>query len=310
MKKGFVCMVVLSMILCSFSLSSCISEDNSNSTNNDNTSNVGNSVDDGNENSSDISTKKSLKVTDFSIEDFVWETIPSKYNGVDCYTFSLVNNSAYDIIGVCFTYKVKNNVADNELVVFDEFMKAHDGYIKENDSPRNVTLHGSKDSLVSKGEQLTGLRFTVGYKDWSWYDYPTDEQFKLMEPEELEIGVIGEDNTFYIAYYDFEDDEWVLDENTVPADTWSKTEISEQICKPIEKHHIVVTDEEERFKVYSYGVTRDNYGQYIESIKNLGYEEESYSSAFFKGKSTDGNIIELWYYADEERLSISIDKNG
>lgn len=70
-----------------------------------------------------------MKVNDLSINDFEWETKRTKYNGADCYSFTLTNNSEYDIINVEFTYKVKDDVNDSDLVVYNEFMKKHDRFI-------------------------------------------------------------------------------------------------------------------------------------------------------------------------------------
>lgn len=252
--------------------------------------------------------KRVLKPSDLSIADFVWETVPAKHNGYDCYSFSLVNNSDYDIISVEFTYKVKDNVTDDELLVYDEFMKDHDGYIEKDDSPKDVILRGSKDTLVLKGEQLTGLRFAVGFKDWVWYDYPTEEQFRLMEPKELVIGVVGTNDVLYIAYYNFVNKTWVLDDETLAVDTWSKKEIAQKIGKPQEDHHIVLRDEENAFRVYSYGITAEEYSHYVSEIKNAGFEEEYASSAYFKGKDAEGFIVVLDYDESEERLYISLKK--
>ncbi len=182
----------------------------------------------GKNNSNGILGNKSLKASDLSIEDFKWETVSGKCDGYDCYVLSLTNNSKYDIIGVNFSYKVKDEVTDSQLNVYEEFMKEHDGYIDENDSPKNVTLIGEKNKLVQKGEQLTDLRFTVGYEDSAWYDYPTDEQFNLMEPKELQLGVISE-NKLYIAYYSFKDKSWKLDQNTADVDTWPNTDIAKKL---------------------------------------------------------------------------------
>lgn len=210
----------------------------------------------GKNNSNGILGNKSLKASDLSIEDFKWETVSGKCDGYDCYVLSLTNNSKYDIIGVNFSYKVKDEVTDSQLNVYEEFMKEHDGYIDENDSPKNVTLIGEKNKLVQKGEQLTDLRFTVGYEDSAWYDYPTDEQFNLMEPKELQLGVIS-GNKLYIAYYSFKDKSWKLDQNTADVDTWSNTDVAKKISKPNEKHHVIITDDEDEFKIYSYGITKD-----------------------------------------------------
>ena len=249
-----------------------------------------------------------LDTSDLSIDDFEWETKPSKHNGEDCYSFSMVNNSDYDVIAVEFTYKVKSDANDTELEVYKEFMGDHEGYIEETDSPKDVILRGSKNTLVSKGEKLTNLRFTIGFKNWSWYDYPTEEQFNLMEPKEMQIGIVGEDNKLYIAYYDFEDNAWMLDEKTQSVDIWSTKEIAKKISKPAESHHIVITDQEDRFKANSYGITDEEYNQYIEDIKALGFKEEDSSSSFFTAKNADGYTVDLWYYSEDGRMSIGIGK--
>lgn len=115
----------------------------------------------------------------------------TKYNGADCHSFSLTNNSDYDIIAVEFTYKVKNDV-------------------------------------------------------------------------------------LYIAYYDFEDDSWILDENTKTVDTWSEKEIANRISRPNEDHHIVTTDDEDEFEAYSYGIEEDEYDQYIHQHLSLQNEKNYY----------------------------------
>ncbi len=261
----------------------------------------------GKENSNGILGNKSLKASDLSIEDFKWETVSGKCDGYDCYVLSLTNNSKYDIIGVNFSYKVKNGVSDSELSVYDEFMKNHDGYIEENDSPKNVTLIGEKNKLVQKGEQLTDLRFTVGYEDSAWYDYPTDEQFNLMDPKELQLGIIS-GNKLYIAYYNFTTKSWKLDQNTTDADTWPDSEIAKKISKPNEKHHVIITDEKDEFKIYSYGITENIYEEYIDSLKSKGFvQDESYTS-HFEGKDENGYEVTVWFNDTEESLSIRIDK--
>ena len=83
------------------------------------------------------------KTIDLSIDSFEWETNRTKYNDTDCYSLSLTNNSDYDIITVEFTYKVKDNVNDSDLAVYDEFVKAHAGFNK--DSPKDVVLIGNKN---------------------------------------------------------------------------------------------------------------------------------------------------------------------
>lgn len=258
-------------------------------------------------NSNNILGNKSLKASDLSIEDFKWETVSGKCDGYNCYVLSLINNSKYDIIGVNFSYKVKDEVTDNQLNVYEEFMKEHDGYIDENDSPKNVTLIGEKNKLVQKGEQLTDLRFTIGYEDSAWYDYPTDEQFNLMEPKELQLGLIS-GNKLYIAYYSFKDKSWKLDQNIVDVDTWPNTDIAKKISKPNEKHHVIITDDENEFEIYSYGITKDIYKEYTETLKANGFIQDEDYSTYYEGKDKDGYEVTVWFNNIEESLSIRIEK--
>ena len=258
-------------------------------------------------NSNNILGNKSLKASDLSIEDFKWETVSGKCDGYNCYVLSLINNSKYDIIGVNFSYKVKDEVTDNQLNVYEEFMKEHDGYIDENDSPKNVTLIGEKNKLVQKGEQLTDLRFTIGYEDSAWYDYPTDEQFNLMEPKELQLGLIS-GNKLYIAYYSFKDKSWKLDQNTADVDTWSNTDVAKKISKPNEKHHVIITDDENEFEIYSYGITKDIYKEYTETLKANGFIQDEDYSSYYEGKDKDGYEVTVWFNNIEESLSIRIEK--
>ena len=293
MKRKFVFLLAIVLFISCIALLGC-----------SNSSNVGS---DSNDSILDIHLN-SLSASDLSIEDFKWETVPAKYNGKNCYAFSLTNNSDYDIIAVEFTYKVKDDVTDSALSVYDEFMNEHEDYIEKTDSPRDVILRGSKDVLVVKGEKLTDLFFTVGFQRWAWYDFPTKEQFELMEPKEMQLGVVGEDNTLYIAYYDFVNKIWMLDNKTVPADTWSDSEIAQQISRPIEGHHIVITDEQDEFEVCSYGVTLDAYNQYVEELKKAGFNEKSSTSSGFEGRNAEGYSVDIWYYDDNEKLDISIEK--
>ncbi len=311
MKKIMSVLCAIVMLVSCVLLQGCGSDITTNNTDvNNDSGNVNNIPEDTDNDGGAEIIEEALKATDLSIESFAWETVQSKYNGVDCYSFSLKNNSDYDVIAVEFTYKVRDDVADSDLAVYSEFMKDHEGYIEENDSPRDVVLRGSKNEFIAKGEELTNLRFAVGYKNWVWYDYPTNEQFKIMEPQEMQIGIVGKNNVLYIAYYDFENNSWMLDEKTQNVDTWSEKEIAQKISKPAENHHIVTEDEEDEFKFVSYGITADEYAQYVEEIKKAGFEEENSSSLRFEGTNEDGYEVEMWYYVEESRLSVGIEKKA
>ncbi len=249
-----------------------------------------------------------LDVNSLSIDDFEWNTEPSKCSGLNCYVFKIKNNSDYDIVAVDITYKVKDDVSKSDLKVYRDFMKEHDDYIDEDASLNDVTLHANKSTLIEKKETFDGLKLTVGFKELYWYDYPTEEQFELMEPSELELAIIY-GNKAYVAYYDFIKKDWKLDNKTVVADEWSNTEIAKTLPKPKEKHHIVRLDKDDEYEIYSYGITENDYKSYVEEVKNAGFEGEGDSVSYFKGKNKDGYMIKIYFYDIEKRMSISIEKD-
>ena len=248
---------------------------------------------------------KSLSTSDLSINSFIWKTEASKCYGSNCYVFSLENNSEYDIIGVDITYRVKDSVTEEQLKVYDSFMKEHDGYIEEDDSPKDITLRGSSNTLLTKGENVSNIILSIGFKDWSWYTSPTAEQFDLMEVKELQIGVIGKDNKLYIAYYDFVSNNWKFDTVKKDVDTWSNSSLAKMLEKPNDKHRIITKDEDDDFSFYSYGITKDTYKQYVDNIKALGFEDEYPTSTYYSGENSDGYNIRVDYSEENNRMYVN-----
>ncbi len=251
---------------------------------------------------------KSLKASDLNIDDFVWKTekMTCSY-GYSCYGLTLTNNSKYDLIGLDFTYKVKDSVSDSELEIFRDFMNDHDGYIDEDDSPRDVTLRDTVNTMILAGETYSHLSFTVGFKQYSWYDYPTDKQFDLMEPKELQIGVIS-DGTLYIAYYDFVSKSWRIDDETAKVDNWPNTEIAKLIVKPETKHFVVRTDKEDEFKFYAYGFDKDGFKAYYEKVKESGFVDDDPGSINYNAEK-DGYEVDIWFDDKEKSISVTIEKD-
>lgn len=250
-----------------------------------------------------------LNPKELSIDDFKWETQKSKCDGNDCYVLSLYNKSKYDIIGVYFSYGVKSGVSKSDLRVYDEFMSEHEGYIDNGDLYENITLIGKKNEFIKKGEKLTDLRFAVGYENNAWYDYPTDDQFDLMEPKELQLGIVSGDK-LYISYYDFQKKSWKIDEKRIDVNSWSSKEIGKQLSKPNNVYTIVRVDDEDEFEVYLYCVSQDMYYEYVDELKSFGYHEEDFSEYGFEGVNSLGYHIDVSYTKKEERLFVRIDKKN
>lgn len=252
---------------------------------------------------------KGLKASDLVIGDFDWAMEKTRINGKECYAMSLTNNSKYDVIGVQIRYKVRDDATEEQLKVFDDFMKDHEDWIDEDETTKDITLIGGCNKLVKKGDTINKIVVAIGMDNLYWYDRPDETQFNLMEPETMEIGVIGEDNRLYIAYYDFEDEPWVLDEESKELNTWYKNELSNKTPKPTSDYYVVTSDEDdETVSFIVYDVTKEDFKGYVETVKTAGYTvdaPENYTISYM-AEDNDGNNISIWYYDDEARMSVKV----
>lgn len=251
---------------------------------------------------------KELEVKDLSIDDLNWETKPGVYNGKECYEFTLTNNSQYDVIGVEIDYKTKGSSSETDLKLFDDFMKEHDGYIKETDSAKDVTLIGSLNKLIKKGEKADGVRPTIGFKTWSWYSYPTKEQFELMEPSQLQIGIVGNNKKLYIAYYDFTNKSWSLDDSVVDLNTWPENELSKKLKQPDCEYFVLRSGKADTsINLVVYGVDAEFFKEYVKSVQDNGFTVNAPEKfeTYYTAKDEDGNNISVEYLKAEDRIIIS-----
>ena len=88
----------------------------------------------------------------------------------------------------------------------------------------------------------------------------------------------------------------------------AKYRYCKKISKPNEKHHVIVTDDEDEFKIYSYGITKDIYIEYTETLKTNGFVQDEDYSSHFEGKDENGYEVTVWFDDIEESLSIRIEK--
>ena len=161
---------------------------------------------------------KRLSTKDLSINDFECITEKTYINGEKVYTTTLSNNSNYDLIGVEIRFGIKEEVNEEQLKVYSDFVDKHKEYMDDK-TLHDLTLTGSIMKLVKAGEMNDSLVLFNGIDNLYWYELPTDEQFNLMEAKELQLGLIGKDKILYLAYYDFKNDSWALDKNTKELNT-------------------------------------------------------------------------------------------
>lgn len=257
---------------------------------------------------------KELKTSDLSIEDFVIETGKTKKYGEEYYYATFTNNSKYPVVAFQIDYEPKDSITESELSVFDDFMKEHYDWI-ESDDLTGIILRASGEKFVEKENSIEKAEINIGYEEYSWYNTPSKEQFELMEPKELQIGVIGENDVLYIAYYNYNEKEWLIDEESKQLNEWPKTEIAKKVIKPECKYTLLDSDidDEEEIDFDCYGINKEKFKLYIKTLQDAGYEVEdtngSYSYYYDSVETSDGYELTIDYDYDEEKLSIELSKN-
>ena len=191
-------------------------------------------------------------------------------------------------------------------------MEKHEEWFDEDETIRDISLVGSEIKLTRSGETLKPITITIGIGKTAWYDSPDTTQFNLMEPEILELGII-KDDILYIAYYDFTDNSWALDEETVQLNLWSENEFAQKITKPTCDYYHTTSDldDQESIRFTVYGITKDYFEEYVEEMKKIGFSidaDDDYDT-YFTAKDEGGNEISVSYYEDGAAFSVDISLN-
>ena len=258
------------------------------------------------------SITQAITENSLNIDDFIWNVEQTKKSGKDIYTFSLTNNSKYELLGAEINYKTKAGLTPEQLSLFDDFKAKHESYFKDGQTTADVTLIGKKETYIPTSGSANGIPVTIGVGNYSWYDSPTKEQFDLMEPNELVLIVVGSDDVAYPAYYSFADKKWKIDSKTVKLNNWPDSELAKLIPEPKDYNYKMTLAYEDHIAADVYGVTDEYFKSYVEQLKEKGFTEDideynSDSYSRWEAKDKNGNKVSLEYHNDTHILRIHLD---
>ena len=142
-------------------------------------------------------------------------------------------------------------------------MKEHKDYIDEEESVKDVMLRGDSKKYIKPGETVSDVPLAIGIGDYTWGDVPDEDQFELMKPEELAVGIVDGDK-LYLAYYDIPDDKWKVDAQTADLNKWPKAEVGKLVPKVKGKTFISESfDDINSVDVEVYGATKEDFEAYV-----------------------------------------------
>ena len=121
-----------------------------------------------------------------------------------------------------------------------------------------------------------------------------------MEPDMLTLAVIGKDSVTYIAYYDFINESWSVESGDKEVNKWPETESTSLVEAPECKVYLVTTDEDDEDLFFNaYGMSEDEFDQYVEDLKEKGFTEDVYESEkYYSADDKAGNSVSIDYDED------------
>lgn len=226
----------------------------------------GTTGDDGSNGSDSTTSNDTIKISD--IEWNVESTITDGERGLE---FNYTNNSDYIITYFEISFVQTDEVTDEQVESFyTNIQKKYDfddeviDGLKE-DYSDGIEMHAYIDLIADVGEKLTGsIYYFQGY-----YYMNDSDQYALGEPDMATIKYIS-NGSIYTEYYDFQDDNYVLDGNVDIADelatlSYDLVNYIPELGMPIIE---IINDSEDKI---TYGMDSEEYKTYITACDEAGY---------------------------------------
>lgn len=251
--------------------------------------------------STNVNKKDAIK-----IEDIDWNVTEGVMDGERFISFNYVNNSAYTIMEIELVFKQKEGTTTEQLSVFNELKEDREW---TDEDVQNIYILGFNSKFADPGEQVSDSPCVI---DGTYTLVENMAQYEIMEPNMMTIGYIGDDGKGYIEYYDFGSKSYgSSSRGAQDLQQWSTTEISGLLPKAKFRAVSVDTDEKDSFSFSAYGVSREEYQEYVNSVKEKGFiTEESEESNSYSASNTDGIVVDISYTAVKETITVSIDKEN
>ena len=249
----------------------------------------------------DFSAKDALK-----IEDIDWNIVESTLDGQSIVSFNYKNKTKYTILDVEMKFVQKEGTTKIDRSVFDDLKKS-DYWTDEKIS--EIYIMGYNRKCAKPGESVGDSPCNIN----GTYTLVSDiDQFDVMEPDSVEIAFIGKDGLCYTVYYDYKSQ--TFSESTLGGKNiheWSESELSKKLPKEKFTAVVVTTDKDDCFSFKAYDISRNDFENYIESLKNNGFDIiKNDGSNSFNAKDSDGAEVSFNYVPLEECMGGKIELKG
>lgn len=243
----------------------------------------------------EFSAKDAIK-----IEDIDWHTTESILDGDRIVSFNYTNNSKYTILDVEMTFKQKPDVTKEQLAVFDDYIELHqysDEEIKE------IYILGYNRKVAEPKETVSDSPCCIN----GTYSYVESvAQLDIMEPDMVTIVFEGKDKKGYTVYYDFNSQTYSESSKSgIDLHQWSDSGMAKLIPKMKAPAVIVSSDREDYFFFNAFGVSQNDFKEYVEAVKEKGFNFVEYENdTQFRAVNGDSIEFSCTYTPLDEELAV------
>ena len=133
-------------------------------------------------------------------------------------------------------------------------------------------------------------------------------QLEIMEPDMGTIAFEGKDKKGYTIYYDFKSKTYSeATQNGIDLHQWSDSEFAKQLPKMEAAAVTVNRDDEKEFYFLAFGISKNNYTDYVNTVKQNGFDNVEYEKdRQFKAQNAVGTVVTCTYTPIDEELSVRL----
>ena len=224
------------------------------------------------------------------------------------YTLTLNNKSPYPLLSTEIIYKTKETASDKALKQFNEFKTKHKKYIQQDEDNRNIILIGRSEAYVKPGKSVNDIPVTIGIHSMTWYDTPNYDQFVLMRPDTLSLGLV-KDNVLYHCQYSFTDNTWTVEENTQKLNNWPSTELTALVPKPAasDYYRLKTGEKDDYLSFTAYGLSEADYNNYVQAVQDAGFvRKKDKRKRSYSAEDKKGNAIDILYDKTTWNMEVNV----
>lgn len=238
-----------------------------------------------------------------TVDEIDWVLKPYLSEGnTEHVSFDYMNNSDYTIASVEMKWQLKEDMQETLLT---EFNTLQEDLELSDEEMTNLYIGVKNRKICEPGASVENSGCT--FNSWRYVEPDYMGIFELMTPDAMTVSYL-KDGEIYTVKYDYSNDLYMEGDSTL-AYSWPEDGLGSKIPKLESSISEVILDMDTSFSINVYGITREEYEDYIEICKEAGFTEDfSYDSdnGVVVAKNIEGCMLIMDYVEEDSCVSIGL----